>query len=264
MRNVIVFLIFLIVGLLSCKKVIKVDLNSAAPRIVIDGSLSNQPGPYSVKLSKSINFDQANNFPAISGAKVVIGDNNNYSETLIESTPGTYRTNQLIGTPGRTYILTVTSEGSVYQSVSYLPPPIEIKTLSVDIGFDKDKRINVAYEDPAGFTNYYRCVEIVNGLELPDISVESDQFKDGQTVIQTISNDISKYKLKTGDKVTVLLQTIDKGTYDYYRTLNNILLQDGGGGPPPTAPTNPISSFTNNGLGNFNTYSVTQKAIIVP
>ena len=250
--------------LFSCKKVVHIDLNSASPRLVIEANISNLTGPYFVKISKTINFDQSNNFPPVTGAIVVINDDAGFTETLTESGNGIYKTQNLVSKPGRKYTITITTGGQTYESTSYMPPPIEIDKLSVDIAFDRDKRISVSYQDPPNILNYYRCIEIVNGNELADISVEDDKFKDGAVIVQTIFNEVSKYKLKSGDHVTVILQTIDKGTFDYFRTLDNILRQDGGGGPPPTAPTNPLSSFSNNALGYFNTYSQTQKSIIVP
>ncbi|GAC1383873.1 MAG: hypothetical protein NVSMB45_11520 [Ginsengibacter sp.] len=249
----------------ACKKVIQIDLNSSSPRIVIEANISNQPGPYTVKLSRSVNFNQSNVFPPISGAKVKLSDEGSVvNETLIETSPGTYKSKLIKGIAGHTYLLSVTDNGKVYEASSYLPQPVDILELTVEQSFDRDKRINVSYSDPAGIPNYYRCIEIVNDTTLSDISVDNDLFKDGAVITQTISNDLSKYKLKRGDRVTVLLQTIDKGTYEYFRTLANILLQDGSSGPPPTTPSNPLSPFTNNALGYFNTYSVTSKSITLP
>jgi hypothetical protein len=39
--------------LVSCTKVINVNLNSAAPDIVIEGNVNDGPGPYQVKLSQN-------------------------------------------------------------------------------------------------------------------------------------------------------------------------------------------------------------------
>lgn len=260
-----VFLVSVSLMALSCKKVIHVDLNSSAPRIVIEANISNQPGPYTVKLSRSVNFDQSNSFPAVTGALVKVSDEEGgVNEILTEVSPGIYQTKLTRGIAGHTYYLSVSADGQVYQASSLLPPPVDILELSVEQSFDRDKRINVSYSDPPGIKNYYRCVEIVNGSTLSDISVENDLFKDGAVITQTISNELSKYKLKSGDRVTVLLQTIDKGAYDYFRTLANIVQQEGGGGPPPTTPSNPLSQFSNNALGYFNTYSVTSKSITLP
>ena len=257
-------LLIVVFSFVACKKIIHVDLNSASSKIVIEANISDQQGPYVVKLSKTVNFDQSNNYPSVSGAKVTISDNIGLNETLVERSPGTYLASTFKGTAGRMYTISVISDNQTYTSISFLPPSTPIKSLSVDNGFDKEKRVNVMFEDMPNVKNYYRCIEIVNGTMLNDISVDNDEFKDGAVITQTILNDVSKYKLKSGDRVTVLLQSIDKGAFEYFRSLNNILLQDGGGGPPPTAPTNPLSNFSNNALGYFNTYSVTKQDIIIP
>ncbi len=60
----------------GCKKVIQIDLNSAAPRIVIEGNITDAPGPYQVWLSTTVNFSASNSYPPISGATVQITDSN--------------------------------------------------------------------------------------------------------------------------------------------------------------------------------------------
>jgi hypothetical protein len=71
----------------SCEKVIDIDLNKADSRIVIEGNITDQAGPYTVRISKTVNFDESNTFPAISGALVKISDNAGNSETLTETQP---------------------------------------------------------------------------------------------------------------------------------------------------------------------------------
>ena len=44
---------FSLMLLVSCTKVINVNLNSAAPDIVIEGNVNDGPGPYQVKLSQN-------------------------------------------------------------------------------------------------------------------------------------------------------------------------------------------------------------------
>ncbi|HSZ26237.1 MAG TPA: DUF4249 family protein, partial [Cytophagaceae bacterium] len=109
-KNLVIVLI--IVSLSSaCQKVINVDLNDASPQLVIIGTVTDQSGPYSVSLSQTVNFSDDNIFPPVSGAQVIISDNVGNSETLTETTPGTYKTSLLQGVTGRTYSLSVTSNG---------------------------------------------------------------------------------------------------------------------------------------------------------
>jgi hypothetical protein len=48
----IVLLLVTIIVFSGCQKVINVDLNEAAPRIVIEGLINDRPGPYTVTISK--------------------------------------------------------------------------------------------------------------------------------------------------------------------------------------------------------------------
>ncbi|MES2397718.1 MAG: DUF4249 domain-containing protein [Bacteroidota bacterium] len=255
----------------SCQKVIELDLNSTDPVIVIEANVSNLPGPYSVELHKTVNFSDANIFPPCTGAAVTINDNAGNSELLTETTPGTYTTASLQGIVGRIYTISVTADGKNYQGVSNLPAPVTIDTLivSTSTGFgpggggmggnDSVKSISVHFTDPIGITNYYRLVEIVNGVRVNTFSITSDLYQDGFSMEETIRGG-SDFELNTGDVVTIQLQSIDKNVYEYFRTFNET---SGGGGFTSASPANPTSNISNGALGYFNAYSVTSKTIVI-
>src|SRR5450759_3003563 len=94
----------------GCQKVINVDLNEAAPRIVIEGLITDIPGPYTVKISKSGSYFNQPVLPPVSDAQVIITDNISSTDTLKETEPGIYITSKIRGFPGRTYSLKVLSE----------------------------------------------------------------------------------------------------------------------------------------------------------
>src|ERR1700722_927346 len=84
-------LLFMPVLLYSCKKVIQIDLNSAAPQIVIEGNITDTTGPYLVTISKTVNFSASNSFPPVQGATVQITDSMTaQTYAMTESTPGSY------------------------------------------------------------------------------------------------------------------------------------------------------------------------------
>ena len=64
-----------------------------------------------------------------------------------------------------------------------------------------------------------------------------------------------------GDTVWVDLLSIDKASYDYFNTLNNILTSDRS--PTSLAPANPNTNLTNGALGYFAAYSVDSRMIIL-
>ena len=103
---------------------------SIPPTLVVEGSVTDQAGPYTVKLTQTADYTQAGINLLETGATVTIEDNTGLRETLTESSPGTYQTKAtgIRGTAGRTYTLTiVTKDGKRYESSAELltaAPPI--------------------------------------------------------------------------------------------------------------------------------------------
>ncbi len=251
----------------SCQKVINIDLNSAAPAIIIEGNISSQPGPYTVSLSKTVNFSDANVFPPFTGAAITINDNAGNSEILSETSPGIYQTNTLQGTVGREYTVSVTAEGNNYQAASILPAPVNIDSLIVktSTGFGGgpgggmiNKSVTVRFTDPAGIENYYRIIEVINHVQVNTFTITSDKLRDGETIDQRLRGN-SDLRLQIGDTVMVKLLSIDKGAYEYFRTFN----QSDGGGFNSSSPANPTSNISNGALGYFCAYSVTSKTVTI-
>ncbi len=91
---------------------------SYQPAIVVQGMITDQPGPYVVTISTTLPInDQLDEPPMVTGATVVINDDQGNTETLKEKSPGNYYTSVSQGVVGRSYSLSITtSEGNSYQS----------------------------------------------------------------------------------------------------------------------------------------------------
>src|ERR1700739_4217356 len=76
----------------SCQKTVVLDLNTAAPQIIIQGEVTDSAGPYTIAINQTVGFYADNTFPAVSGAVVKISDNNGVTDSLTETTPGVYST----------------------------------------------------------------------------------------------------------------------------------------------------------------------------
>ena len=93
-----ILFILLSIALNSCQQVVSIDLNKADPHIVIEGIVSDQQGPYAVKISKTGNyFEPSLYFPPVSGAQIVITDDKGQRDTLKEVDQGTYFSTTLKG-----------------------------------------------------------------------------------------------------------------------------------------------------------------------
>jgi len=254
-----ILLVFLAGFIVSCQKVINIDLNSASPAIVIVGNVSDQPGPYTVTLNQTVNFSDPNSFPAVSGAFITIADNAGNKDTLRETMPGIYHTKTLMGIAGRTYNLTVIANGQTYTSSSTMPQAVTFDTLvvaQIDGFRDTNLYPQAHFQDPASVSNYYRFVETRNDTAVTRIFVIDDQYSNGRYIDYTMRSDTA---LAIGDSVKVEMQCIDQGTYQYFSTF-----REASGGQTSVTPANPISNITNNALGYFSAHTSRYKAIKVP
>ena len=243
----------------GCQKVININLNSASPATVIVGNINDQPGPYTVTLSQTVNFTEPNTFPPISGAFITITDNTGIIDTLVEIRPGTYHTKKIMGVAGRTYNLTVIANRQTYTSSSTMPQAVTFDTLTVvqQEGFrDTNLYPQAGFQDPAAVSNYYRFIETRNDTAVTRIFVLDDQYSNGRYIAYTMRSDTA---LAIGDSVKVEMQCIDQGAYQYFSTFMNA-----SGGQTSVTPANPISNISNNALGYFSAHTSRYKAVKVP
>lgn len=116
----------------SCITPFQPDTVSVAPMLIVDGQITDQPGPYTIKLTRTSDYSIRSVNLLEEGATVLIMDDQGNQETLKETaTGGTYqsRVNGLRGVPGRRYKLIIqTKAGKRYESEpEVLPavPPIQ-------------------------------------------------------------------------------------------------------------------------------------------
>ena len=255
---------------IGCQKIVSIDLNNANPRLVIEGIVTDQPGPYSVKLSMSGDyFAPSLYFPPVSNAIIVMTDNFGQTDTLKENTSGTYLSSTLLGVPGSTYTLYVSSQGKQYNATSSMPKKVLIDTLYSVVrnqsrgegpGYD----IYVAFKDPPEPGNYYR-INATSSVVIPTDSIDGRRYRlytDKLTNGNEMEERIRAGRLVVaGDTITIDLMSIDKAAYDYYNTLNDILMSDRA--PTSLSPANPTTNINNGSLGHFAAYTIDTKRIVL-
>lgn len=254
-----IFTISVIVILSSCQKVINVDLNNATPHIVIEGLITDGPGPYNVIISKSGSYFNQPVLPPVSGATVIISDNAGTIDTLDEMKPGTYFTSKTLGVPGHTYTLKVISENNVYTGTSTMHSHVRIdslglvKTLTQHIGFGGDVRSNINvnihcyFKDPLE-KNFYRIKVIINdSIRIGEYRLYDDQYTNGQETDLRVGGAVA------GDTDVIELYSLDNQTYEYYRTLEDLINTNPIFG---STPANPNTNLDNGALGYFGAAAV--------
>lgn len=250
------FLLVMITVLFAgCEKVIQVDLNKAAPQIVIQGNVTDGTGPYKVTINKSVPFDSENKYPPVTGATVMITDVSlGIPESLSEVSPGVYLTNYLRGFEGNTYELSVQAEGKEYKASSTMPHKVSLDSVSFFTNTFFGTSITNPlpnFQDPAGVNNYYYFRQSINNKPTNSFFVFDDRLSDGRYISRQLFND-SGY-IKKLDTIQLEMQCIDKNVYNYFNQI--IEAQGNGNSGPVAAPGNPFSNISNGAFGYFSAHT---------
>ena len=248
----------------SCEKVIEIDLADSKSILVIEATITSNKEPFTVLVSKTSPYFGTSSSNSVSGAIVSVRVENGKPRYFKESSPGIYKLEKTVALANYWYIIDVEYEGITYSARSYLHEMIPIADISLayfdGFGFfDSGYKVNCFVRDPAGVDNYYRMKIYVNGNAVTDegeINLYSDKLFDGKLIGLVQHSAV----FQEDDSITVELQSIDKATYDYFSTLENIsgieIIQS-------ASPANPISNFNNGALGYFSAYSFDRKPIVV-
>ena len=105
---------------------------NTAPQLVIQGEVTDAPGPYTISVNRSVGFYADNSFPPVDGATVRISDDSGVTDSLTETTPGNYSTHLLQGRSGATYTLSVTIHDTIYTAVSTMPAAVPLDSVTFD------------------------------------------------------------------------------------------------------------------------------------
>jgi len=259
MRVIVFVAVAATMGFSSCTKEINIDLNSSDPKIVIEGDITDEPGPYFVKISKTVNFSEANNYPGVSNALVIVSDNTGTIDTLSDMGSGIYKTAKIVGTPGNTYNLSVTIDGKSYSASSTMPAKVSLDSIRFNLfsgpgGSTDNYTVIPVFLDPATRGNAYRFLQTVDGELDGSYIVINDYVTNGTVNQRPIFSQGVEAKL--GKSITVEMRCIDAATYTYFYALSQIAGGGPGGGTTPSNPPNNISG--NMALGLFTAYT-TQK-----
>ena len=124
-------LVIILIAFASCEKVIDVKLNTSASKLVIEGMITDQLGVQTITLSESVPYTNTNTYPAVTGAQVLVTDDNNHSWTFTETKPGTYTFPSLKAEPGHKYTLKVVANNTTYGASSTMPSLVKLDSLSI-------------------------------------------------------------------------------------------------------------------------------------
>jgi hypothetical protein len=267
MKNI--FLIILSLFLVtSCEKEIDLNLEDQSGKIVIEGNITDQAGPYFVRITKSVAFTEINQYPAVDNAQVMLSDNTGQTETMQYVGNGKYQASAFTGQPGRTYTLKITAEGQQYTAQSTMPQPVDFEGLEQDsfmVGGETSYTLLPVFTDPQVLGNRYLFIFTVNNNPKKFFSEFSDNVNNGllnqrPLLLPNDEGEADDIKVTAGDMIQVDMQCIDNNVYTFY----SALLQLSGGGPGGgITPTNPPGNISNGALGYFSAHTVRKRSVVI-
>jgi hypothetical protein len=249
--------------LLGCEKEIQLALDPNQSLLVIDGSITDEVGPYTIKLSKSNNISASSNFLAVTDALVIVKDNLGQIDTLKHEKEGQYKTNKIKGIYGNTYYLEVQVADKKYTANSTMPQKVALDSLRINpFPFNSDVRYNVipVYTDPIQLGNSYRFIQKINDTLDQTFHVFNDNLNNGKVNQRPLRGGSDSLEVKLKDIVAVEMQCITRPTYLYYYTLYQ---QSGAGPGGGTTPSNPPTNIIGGALGIFSAHTVQRKQILI-
>ncbi len=262
----VLFLMGVIPILISCEKVIEVELDEADQQLVVEASLKEGKQMFRVWVTYTAPYFESVTPQVVSDARVILKDNTGESFIIPFGQDGAYE-KELTGVAGRTYTLQVDYQGTIHTAQSYLPEVVPLIDLYSEFQKasgpqEEGYTVYLRYQDPAGVANYYRARYAIGGVlhnRGEDLQVFTDNHNDGNIVRVPLYGKI----FALGDTVTVEHIHFDEASYDYFNSLADIVNNGSGPNSGSAAPGNPNSNWSGGILGYFSACSSDSLTLII-
>ncbi len=264
--------------LFSCTERIEIETESGYVRLVVDGTLTTEPGPHAVRLSVTGDFFSGKPATPVTGAEVTLSDGTGVV-LLREASGGVYLTDSAMAAlPGRQYTLQVKLETPVgghalYESVASVYSPVALD--SVRLKFHPTYSEEGMWEARGFFRDppdagFYRFLAYRNGVLITDTLTEwyvTDDFLFGGEYVNGwtvafLHQHRADEALAPGDTLTVRMDRISR---DYAGFIQGAQSEMRGSWPLFTGPpANVKGNISHGAIGFFAAFSVSRASAVVP
>ncbi len=229
--------LFAALALLSCEETIELDIEQAAPVLVIEGLVTNRPGRQFVQLTQTIPVANEQPTPHVSEAAVSVVDAADTEWAYEETAPGYYTpVTPFTGQPGIAYTLHVTVKAQHYtaeEEMQYIPPLDSLNVredLAEKADSEEEGRFYEALiygKEPQETTNFY-LFKFYRNDTLFNIN-GSWIFAYGDTLLgENIHALPAPLHYAAAETARVGMYAITRRAYRYYLDLNSNINNDGG------------------------------------
>jgi hypothetical protein len=251
-----------IIGLMSCEKVIQINVGNIESKLVIEAVYNASEERVDVKLSMTKDVFGAGVNPIVTGATIEIIDDAGNISLLTDQGDGSYLLTGYAPVFTSSYNMRVTVDGEIYEASTFLPNVVELDSLSqifveASLFGEAGYVVFMNFTDPVG-PNFYRAVRTLNGERLARLGEQfifDDTFSEGN--VQTVPFFSTRHV--PGDSLAVEFRSYSKESYKYYTELF-ALAGDGG---QSAAPANPTTNWSNGAIGHFAAWGSDTKYIVI-
>lgn len=276
----------------GCEKTVDFPLKETPPKLVVEATIEYGQPPV-VVLTTSLNYfsviDPAKLFQSFVHDAVVDVSNGLKTHRLKEyevplaggyslflyALDSTNLASAFVGELNHSYSLRINWQGKEYTARTTIPAlNKKIDSLWWLLPPDNDPKnvvLMVKITDPPGYGDYVRYFTRTNrGRFLPGPnSVFDDLFIDGTTYELQIDPGMDRNNppaqqtrfFYRGDTVTFKLSSIDKATFDFWRTMEFSYQSIGN---PFSTPVKVLGNISNDALGYFGGYASQYRTLIIP
>ena len=266
----------------SCEKELEVDLPPFTSKLVIDGWIEQNKYPTVILTRNADYFDPVDSSAirnlVVTTAKVTISDGEQEEVLTLrrrdEYFPNfLYQGTEIRGEVGKSYRLTIESEGKVYTATTTIPAPVHLDSLWYELLSPTDTLgyVWASFTDKMEEENYYRMFTQRVGTDdkfIPVyLSAIGDQYFNGESLsfsvlrgAENLSNITDDLYFRQGDTVRVKFCAIDRTHFDFWRTLERELYATGN--PFASSGNEVLSNIEGGALGVWGGYGATYHFLV--
>lgn len=274
-----IFYLFLFFLVTSCTEKIDLKLDTTYTRIVVDGHIATDKGPYFITLTKSADYFYDAPSPTVNNAAVTLSDGKN-TFPLTETIPGKsgiYSTDSsFAGIVGNQYTLNIQLTDAIngqknYSATCALMPVTHLDStkavLHADWGKEGVYEIQCFAKEPGDQVNFYMFNVFKNGRLMTDsirkVVVSNDNlinggYFHGGVIYFNQSHD--NQVIRKGDIITLEMSGITKEYMEFVQQVRQAGIDIPFFSGPPA---NVISNVSNGGIGFFAAYSNSYASTVV-
>lgn len=258
----------------GCEKEIELKVNNIDKNLVIEGYVTNEPGPYYIRVTRTGDYYTPNVFEGVPNATLVLTETGPDGIALVDTLSvtdslfdygingkkygGFYRTNKITQSRARSvYHLKVVADGKTYEATSGLPDYIFLDTVLVryvpvaeSALRKKGFYITAVGKEPDTLGNNYRLKAYRNDslLKQPDYLIGDDKLVNGLPIIRELP-----WNFQDGDTVSIELLALNTPTFKFYQGLSRQLFAGSPFAPPGE---NVKGNISGGAMGFFAAYCV--------